>query len=748
MMTISTFAGYSLTNQHVNPHPDIEHWDVSGPAGVAELFFFPLEFLRVFEGLPTWGPFCSFQSGKLDEKAYLILSEPLQKSLVELREELSDGEMFGMMWHVAAALSEVHESGNAHGLLSAQGIGFDGNGRLLIRPFVPLLHHTDPDNAATAISADSWLLGQAFTELGIQAERDQHKILFLTGLQHELARLRLQPASAIRQAISVLGVRNPEWEESLIERFGAKFSFDHLPKPEQSIRPRSYPSRRRAPIVDDEMWDYTPMGQRMSSEVVSESLGASLLRKSFEVDCVPSDDVEEEVIAVDEVEKTKAIVRIQVPLNSGVELEEEEKSAWSSFNDAPEDLDALSSETVTASLEVLGEPLSPESEDPEVKVDLEPNLSLSFPEEQVIEAPPLNTAFEHEAPPLLVENIKEDDLVNEEDVFDIVDEMLDVQEPDSNTEESPSIEDVSSETREEFLLVTPAYQTLEEIKAKESVKGEAPELDLIEIEKDLESTSDSPEASEHEEETTQATVAFDYDEKESIEESQIESFDETPETNPIASEEPPPPDSSFEEKEESVDDLVMLPVGQVKPDLVDRIFDAPTEEGNPKWEGVSGVLADETREKELGAGKWGESGRSRAEINQAMPATAVREFEIDKGGSAWGLILITIVVVVSVLAYFLSGYISDDPVEDIPAEALDIMEAEPTATRMVQIETTPPEGTVIFEDIEYGIAPANIPLPADYEGEYTLCVQWGEERRACKQLRRGELSSGLFMFEQ
>ncbi|MGC6509633.1 MAG: hypothetical protein ACON4U_14515 [Myxococcota bacterium] len=168
----------------------------------------------------------------------------------------------------------------------------------------------------------------------------------------------------------------------------------------------------------------------------------------------------------------------------------------------------------------------------------------------------------------------------------------------------------------------------------------------------------------------------------------------------------------------------------------------------PSWASLANQPQSISKSDELGAGKWTESGRSSAEIELSLGSSSVREFEIDHGGSAWGMIIVAVVaVVVVVVGFWAINHNEEEAAMDSIANVEDVMEARPSVTRTVRIETEPENGTVIFDDIEYGKAPVSVPLPDDYDQEHTLCVQWGEDRRSCRQVRRGDFSAGTYYFE-
>ena len=213
-MTISTVAGYALQKSLPCDNTFIEYWTATGPTGLAEVFFFDTVLLKRFRSLPAWGPFSSCIIGEEAGKAFLVVQDPVKVNLVDLQSDLSKGELIGLMWHVTSALAEVHDNGNAHGFLSAESIGFNEVGELRIQPDPSLLFYQDTDTTSSAIATDSALVGAIFKQLELLDQNNPSMQLLNMGLNQDLSRLRLQPATAIRQSISALAARYPDWEKS------------------------------------------------------------------------------------------------------------------------------------------------------------------------------------------------------------------------------------------------------------------------------------------------------------------------------------------------------------------------------------------------------------------------------------------------------------------------------------------------------------------------------------------------------
>ena len=102
----------------------------------------------------------------------------------------------------------LHQSGQAHNWLHPESVGSIISGSWKSRPAFGAFLTSDPDSGASAIATDCWQMGYVFERMGVSDKLDPRLGLLSSGLRQDLARLRLQPATAIRQSLSVVLARN------------------------------------------------------------------------------------------------------------------------------------------------------------------------------------------------------------------------------------------------------------------------------------------------------------------------------------------------------------------------------------------------------------------------------------------------------------------------------------------------------------------------------------------------------------
>ena len=167
---------------------------------------------------------------------------------------------------------------------------------------------------------------------------------------------------------------------------------------------------------------------------------------------------------------------------------------------------------------------------------------------------------------------------------------------------------------------------------------------------------------------------------------------------------------------------------EVAPHARPRLASAPSasllERGSSSLEegfGSLGVTGNPEREKELGAGKWTEQGRSLQEIARQLPSTPTREMDLVGGGPPWW----AVVAAAALLAVGAAAWLSSD--------------AQVFSPPTIQITTDPAGARVVLDDRDRGPAPATVEVPDD-DRVHTLCVHKGDIN-VCRELRAEELAS-------
>ena len=240
----------------------------------------------------------------------------------------------------------------------------------------------------------------------------------------------------------------------------------------------------------------------------------------------------------------------------------------------------------------------------------------------------------------------------------------------------------------------------------------------------------------------------------------VESLDPTP--IPI----PPPelPSEAFDEEilsEEELDALLAAPIDDERLEPVQALEPSPP----PVPMEAEGLSSDElaaleeesdwslnvevgTRsdlDEDLGPGKWVESGRSPEELARELDSMPVvdREFDLNPSSPALPRLLAGAGVLLLGLVGFwmMSGSSEESAVQPeaasiepvIPVE--EIPEGMPSTTVTTNLE----HARVTLDGVEYGRAPAGIPIPEDTE-VHRLCVEYRSKSR-CVDLRAEELAA-------
>ena len=169
--------------------------------------------------------------------------------------------------------------------------------------------------------------------------------------------------------------------------------------------------------------------------------------------------------------------------------------------------------------------------------------------------------------------------------------------------------------------------------------------------------------------------------------------------------------------------------------------------GNPKWAGIRGITGDDSREQELGSGKWSESARSADEIRRQMQSTPVRELELEEGRGQWGMLILFAAIVGSLFAWWKFADLSLDDASDsetneqsddeyrmnvaptssktdqAETELPQTSRADPSSEVSVILNTSPHQGATVMIDSQRidGVTPMRITIPSDSQ-MVELCI--------------------------
>ena len=177
-----------------------------------------------------WGPFAGILTGREGLRSYVVVQGQLSRSVDDLRDLLSPGACVALAWHLAAALAEIHDRGGAHGALHPGWTGVDAEGRLTIRPALTSAVRSDPDTEASAQSTDCIQLASILEALHLERLDEPGLGLLMRGISRERSRLRLQPGRAVRQALSYLLHRHPDWSAALVDTLGDDWQTERMPR--------------------------------------------------------------------------------------------------------------------------------------------------------------------------------------------------------------------------------------------------------------------------------------------------------------------------------------------------------------------------------------------------------------------------------------------------------------------------------------------------------------------------------------
>lgn len=283
-----SYAGYFLEERQSSHNTEIEYWTASNktsnPIGWADVYMMPHSYKNLLENIPRYGVFAPFSLIEQKNRLVVVVPRTIQLNINDIKERVGVTGLVCFMWHVSAHLGELHQIGRAHGMLHASHIGIDGYGKVSIRPAFAAFIPSEPDSTATATATDCWQLFFVLQSMGIDSSVDSRFSLLMRGLQQDIARLRLQPATAIRQTITAVLARHVEWETKFIEYFGADWKLEVFQKAEESVIPHrleKYSKKeysKPTPREEFDVWG-NPF---VSQNTPSQSSAQALLQQAFQ----------------------------------------------------------------------------------------------------------------------------------------------------------------------------------------------------------------------------------------------------------------------------------------------------------------------------------------------------------------------------------------------------------------------------------------------------------------------------------
>lgn len=306
-------AGVQFIEQRPTHDTNIEYWMARCGERLSEVFLLPLQHRERLNSLPNLIGFTQCRVVEVEDQLAVIMPGVIQIPTTQMIGKIGVTGCVGMAWHISDMLSLLHQSGRAHNLLHPESIGLNDLGELEIRPALGRFISSDPDPKATAIATDCWQMRQVIQHLGISDKIDPLFTLLNRGLQEESARLRLQPATAIRQSISAVLARHSEWEETFVEQMGSDWSLNQRNLQESTIIPHRLKSTRPTLSIDDvkDMADSLDLwGNLFTSSSIDEvSSSQALLLEALSGKQASKEDL--------------PISKIQLPTHRGEPIEED-----------------------------------------------------------------------------------------------------------------------------------------------------------------------------------------------------------------------------------------------------------------------------------------------------------------------------------------------------------------------------------------------------------------------------------------
>ena len=309
----AVIAGVHLLEQRPTHDVNIEYWLANCEDRLSEVYFVPRQDKERLSALPNLVGFTQCQIVEVDDQIAVVMPGVIQLPVTNMVSKLGVSNCIGMAWHIADLLSLLHQSGRAHNLLHPESIGLNDLGELEIRPALGRFIASDPDPKASSIATDCWQMRQVVHYLGISEKVDPLFALLNRGIQEEFARLRLQPATAIRQSISAVLARHSEWETQFVDQMGKDWALNQRNLRESTIIPHRLQTARPTLSIDD-------------VKDVSDSIDLwGNLFASSSVDGVSSSQalLLEALSAKTPTQPTSPVSRIQLPTHRGEPIEED-----------------------------------------------------------------------------------------------------------------------------------------------------------------------------------------------------------------------------------------------------------------------------------------------------------------------------------------------------------------------------------------------------------------------------------------
>ncbi len=698
-MRAKSYAGYRLTARRPASSAAVEHWWAEGPDGPAEVYLGPEMLVRRARALPIWGPFSPILTGREGLRSYVVVRGRLGRTVDDLRGMLSPGACVAFAWHLAAALAEVHERGGAHGAMHPGWTGVDTEGRLTIRPALTAAVRSDPDAEATAQSTDCIQLASVLEALELERLDEPSLSLLMRGVSRDRSRLRLQPGRAVRQSLSYILHRHPEWEASLVETLGDDWRTSLLPR----AVPLPGPETPVHPWVDHATHIPRVGGPHQGAAAAMvdvRAVSAVPMERSVAIERSPPPTVAVPVAVpaaagpgaaalVDvELPPEPAHPSVRVHVTRAASPEPDHPASAESATEAAESV-GVSVDTLAAPLDSRPSPFEPAQPAPAVPEALPPEASV--PAQSVEnDVSGVILASAEAVLPAMVADVQVDSDESEESMAAVDPPSVDSPTPDSPegaAEETPAVEPSAPVTLTPHEAPEDAPTSDSEGPAESDIHDDGefdPAYGVVESPTDLapapsalaallaDSTRPRPEPrpfdsgapvrsmvigaeDDSDPDSDDPAEVFEDDEKTAVESvpepvrqalAHLESERGSrnlarlqPETDAAGLAPPSEPRATADRS---------MPTGPAHHPVDDD--DEPDDTAAPRWAGLKGVTGDVSREDELGSGKWEEEARPLDELRREMGATPVREMEsIDPSRGSWPMLVVALVALVGLV---------------------------------------------------------------------------------------------------